>query len=114
MWPWLQSILSVDESGFWLHSIMLFQKKEFDKSSGLWELFPARFDFKISCFAEKQGIFISEMKWPPFMCLFWKANDSVVKLIVTITSAVSLWCRPYCKNILNYENDNIYRNLATI
>ena len=60
MWPWLQSILSVDDSGFWLHSIMFFQKKEFDKSSRLWELFPARFDFKISCFAEKQGIFISE------------------------------------------------------
>ena len=39
-------------------------------------------------------------------CLFWKANDSIVKLMVSITSGVSLWYRLCYKNMLNYDNDN--------
>ena len=36
---------------------------------------------------------------------YWKGNDSVVKLMVSITSAVSFWNRPYYKNMLNYDNE---------
>ena len=39
-------------------------------------------------------------------CLIWKANDSVVKLMVSITSSVSLWYRLCYKKLLNYDNDN--------
>ena len=39
-------------------------------------------------------------------CLFWNANDSIVKLMVSVTSRVSLWYRPNYKNMLNYDNDN--------
>ena len=39
-----------------------------------------------------QGSFISEMEWAPFKSLlFWNANDSVAKLMISITSGVSLW-----------------------
>ena len=39
-------------------------------------------------------------------CLFWNANDSIVKLMVSITIGVSLWYRPCYKNMLNDDNDN--------
>ena len=47
-------------------------------------------------------------------CLFWNANDSIVKLMVSVTSRVSLWYRPNYKNMLNYDNDNKYRKITTI
>ena len=37
-----------------------------------------------------RGSSISEMEWGPFKCLFWNANDSFVKLMISITSAASL------------------------
>ena len=48
--------------------------------------------------------FMSEVKWAPFNCLFWNANDSVVKLMVSITSDVSLRYRPCNENMLNQDN----------
>ena len=39
-------------------------------------------------------------------CLFWNANDSIVKLMVSITSGDSLWYRPWYKNMTNYDDDN--------
>ena len=61
----------------------------------------------------EQGHFISEMEWAPFKCLFWNVNYSVVKLMVFITSSVSLWYRPFYKNMLNYDNGNKCRKLTT-
>ena len=37
-------------------------------------------------FEWKQGNSMSEMEWASFKCLFWNANDSVLKLIVSVTS----------------------------
>ena len=37
-----------------------------------------------------QESFVSEMERRPFKCLFWKANDSFLKLVVFIASGVSL------------------------
>ena len=45
-------------------------------------------------------------------CLFWNANSLIGKLMVSITSGVSLWDRPYYKNMLNYDNDNKCPKLA--
>lgn len=42
----------------------------------------------------------------PFNCLFWNVNDSILKLMVYITSDVFLWYRPSYKNMLNYDNGN--------
>ena len=44
-------------------------------------------------------------------CLFWNASDSVVKLMVSITSGVY---RPCYKNMLNYGNDKKCWKLTTI
>ena len=49
--------------------------------------------------------------------LFWNANDSIVKLMLSIASGFS--CDTdlglnYYKNMLNYDNDNKYRKLTTI
>ena len=38
-----------------------------------------------------------QMDWEPFKCLFWNANESTVKLIVSITSGATLWYRPIIK-----------------
>lgn len=38
----------------------------------------------------KQRSFKSEMESAPYKCLFRKANDSIVKLMFSITSGVSL------------------------
>ena len=46
------------------------------------------------------------MKWTLLKCLFWNANDWVIRLMVSFTSCVSLQYRPCCKNMLNYDNDN--------
>ena len=37
-------------------------------------------------------------------CIFWKANDSIVKKMLSNTSSVSLWNRPCYKKMLNYDN----------
>ena len=42
----------------------------------------------------------SEMEWRPFKCLFWNANDSIAKLMVSITNGISLWHRPCYKSML--------------
>ena len=50
-------------------------------------------------------------------CLFWNANDSIVKLMVSITSGVSLWYRTCYRNMsttTNYDNDNKCRKLTTV
>ena len=44
------------------------------------------------------------MKWVLFKCLIWNANDSVVKLMGSITSGVLLWYKPCYKNMLNLDN----------
>ena len=44
-----------------------------------------------------QGSFISKMEWAPFKCLFCTANDSIAKLMVSITSGVSSWYKPCYK-----------------
>ena len=59
-----------------------------------------------------QGSFVSETEWATFKCLFWNTNDSIVKLMVSLISGVSLWCRPCYKNLLNYDN-NKCRKLTT-
>ena len=51
----------------------------------------------------EQGSFISKST---IKCLFWNANDSIVKLMVSVITGVSLWYRPRYKNMLNYDNDN--------
>ena len=51
------------------------------------------------------------MEWAPFKCLFWNANDSIIKLTVPITSGVPLWYRPCYKNMLNYDSDTDAENL---
>ena len=38
----------------------------------------------------KPGSFIFEIEGTPFKWLFWNGNDSFVKLMVSITSGVSL------------------------
>ena len=53
--------------------------------------------------------FMSEVKWAPFNCLFWNANDSVVKLMVSIKSDVSLRYRPCNENMLNHA-ENLRQN----
>ena len=40
----------------------------------------------ILCFVKS---FKSEMEWAPFKGLFWNTNDSVVKLMLSITNGVS-------------------------
>ena len=45
----------------------------------------------------------------PFKCLFLNANDSVLKLMLSVTSGVSLWYRPCYKNVLNYDNNKIWK-----
>ena len=42
---------------------------------------------------------LTPMEWALFKCLFWNANDLIVKLMVSITSGVSLWYRPCYKNV---------------
>ena len=42
---------------------------------------------------------------------FGTLMNSIVQLLVSITSGVSLWQRSCCKNMSNYCNDNKYRNL---
>ena len=46
------------------------------------------------------------MDWTQFKCLFWNANDSLEKLMVSVSSGVSLWYRTCYKNISNYDSDN--------
>ena len=39
-------------------------------------------------YSYNQGSFISEMEWAPILeikCLFWNANDSIAKLMVSMT-----------------------------
>ena len=36
----------------------------------------------------EQRRFTSEMEWAPFKCLFWNVNDSVLKVMVSVTSGV--------------------------
>ena len=55
-----------------------------------------------------------QMDWEPFKCLSWNANESTVKLMVSVTSGGSLWYRPYYKNILIYDNDKKCRKLRAI
>ena len=54
------------------------------------------------------------MELTPFYCLFWNANESVVKLIVSITSGVSLRYITCYKNMLNYDNNNKCGNFVTL
>ena len=61
-----------------------------------------------------QGSFISEMKCAPFKCLFWNGYGLVVKLMVSIKSTVSLWYRPFYKNMLNYGNDHKCQKITAI
>ena len=50
--------------------------------------------FSISFSILHQGNFISKMKKAPSKILYWKCNDWIVKLMVSITSDVSYWYRP--------------------
>ena len=40
-------------------------------------------------------------------------NNYFCKLMVSIKRSVSLWHRPFYKNMLNYDNDNKYQKLWT-
>ena len=51
----------------------------------------------------EQGSFISKST---IKCLFWNANDSIVKLMVSIAGGISFWYSPCYKNMWNYENEN--------
>ena len=46
--------------------------------------------------------------------LIWNDNDSILKLMVSITSGVSLLNRTCYKIILNYDNENKCRKLTTV
>ena len=50
------------------------------------------------------------MEWVPLKYLFGNASDSIVKLMISITSGVSFWYRPSYKNMLNYESENVQYN----
>ena len=39
--------------------------------------------------------YISQMEWTPFKSLFWKTNGSVGKLMIFVTSGLSLWNRSF-------------------
>ena len=54
------------------------------------------------------GVFTFEIKWAPFKCLFWNANDSIVNLMV------SLGYSSCYKIMLNNDNDNKWRKVTTI
>ena len=54
------------------------------------------------------GVFIFEIKWAPFKCLFWNANDSIVNLMV------SLGYSSCYKIMLNNDNDNKWRKVTTL
>ena len=41
-----------------------------------------------------QRSFISKFEWSPSESLFQKSSDSIVELMVSITSGVSMWVRP--------------------
>lgn len=45
------------------------------------------------------------MEWTPSKTLFLKDNDSFAKLMGSVTSGLSLWCRPYYQKMLNYVYD---------
>ena len=47
-------------------------------------------------------------------CLIWNADDSIVKLMISITSGVSLWYRPCYNNILNYDRGSKRLKLTAI
>ena len=55
-------------------------------------------------FIRAKRVLYLEIEWAPLKCLFWKANDSIMKLMISITSGISLWHRSY-KNMFNYGND---------
>ena len=56
------------------------------------------------------------MEWEPYKSLFWKENDSIVKLMVSITRDISLWYRPSYEifwimtTITNAENVRQYKS----
>lgn len=64
-----------------------------------------------SCGVSNQGIFISEMEWVPLKCLFGNANDSILKLTVSITRSDSLCYRPCYKTMLNHNDDENLQQL---
>ena len=47
-------------------------------------------------------------------CLIWNADDSIVKLMISITSGVSSWYRPCYNNILNYDRASKFLKLTAI
>ena len=50
------------------------------------------------------------MECAPLKYLFGNASDSIVKLMISITSGVSFWYRPSYKNMLNYDSENVQYN----
>ena len=58
------------------------KKKRKRKPYILWEI-----DVKVTT---KKKVFLSDVEWAPFKCLFWNVNDSIVKLMVSITSGYFL------------------------
>lgn len=66
-----------------------------------------------SCGVSNQGIFISEMEWVPLKCLFGNANDSILKLTVSITRSDSLCYRPCYKTMLNHNDDENLQQLKS-
>ena len=44
-------------------------------------------------------------------CLFWNANDSIAKLMASITSNSSLWDRLCYQNVLDYNSGINKKNL---
>ena len=57
-----------------------------------------------------QRIFLLDIEWELFKCLFWKANNSIVKFMISIRSDVSFWYRS--KVMLNYDNVNNSKKLC--
>ena len=49
------------------------------------------------------------MVWAPFKCLFWNANHTIVKLMVSITSDDSSRYKP-CQKINGTNVENLHRN----
>ena len=60
----------------------------------------------------EQRRFTSEMEWAPFKCLFWNVNDSVLKVMVSVTSGV---LQAFLLNYVKlYGNDNKCQKRTTI
>ena len=56
---------------------------------------------------------MSHIEWTSYTTLFWNTNDSVTNLMISFASDLSLWGRPWYKNILIYGSVSKCQNRTT-